>query len=110
MVKSVVGVGCLFMATPVVGVVFWECANVSSGTAVSPLAPIGTVGMGPCSTLPSDPVQVQQQPAVCGGGDGNIKHSMPEGLPLGTSTLAISSGTTSFVVRVLVFLRTCSDG
>lgn len=116
MVKSVVGVGCLFMATPVVGVVFWECANVSSGTAVSalllsrPLAPIGTVGMGPCSTLPSDPVQVQQQPAVCGGGDGNIKHSMPESLPLGTSTLAVSRGTTSFVVRVLVFLSTCSDG
>lgn len=130
MVKSVVGVGYLFMATPVVGVVFWECVNVSWGTAVSalllsrPLAPIGTVGMGPCSTLPSDPAQVQQQLAVCGGGDGNIKHSMPvmalvpESLPLGTSTLAIISGTTSFyfVVKgilkkaVLVFLNTCSDG
>lgn len=76
MVKSVVGVGCLFMATPVVGVLFGKCANVSSGTAVSalllsrPLAPIGPVGMGPCSTAPSDPVQVQQQLAVCGGGDG----------------------------------------
>lgn len=99
MVKSVVGVGCLLMATPVVGVVFGERANVSSCTAVSalllsrPLAPIGTVGMGPCSTVASDPVQVQQQLAVCGGGDGNIKHSMsvvvlvPESLSLGTALL-----------------------
>lgn len=72
MVKSVAGVGCLLMATAVVGVVFGERANVSSGTAVSalllsrPLAPIGTVGMGPCSTVASDPVQVQQQLAVWG--------------------------------------------
>lgn len=83
--------------------VFWECANVSSGTAVSalllsrPLAPIGTVGMGPCSTLPSDPVQVQEQLAVCGGGDGNIKHSVsvmvlvPESLSLGTALLPSSA-------------------
>lgn len=72
------------MAISRVGVVFWECANVSSGSAESalllsrPLAPVGTVGMGPCSTLPSDlmMMQIQEQLAVGGGSDGNIKQSL----------------------------------